>query len=33
MLDKAAEILRTGRNPDAVPGDEVEALIRRRLGQ
>jgi Family of unknown function (DUF6247) len=31
MLDKAAEILRTGRNPDAVPIEEVRALIRRRL--
>jgi uncharacterized protein DUF6247 len=32
MLDKAAEILRTGRNPDAVPVEDVRALIRRRLG-
>jgi hypothetical protein len=33
MLDKAAEILRTGRNPDAVPAEEVRALISRRLGR
>jgi hypothetical protein len=33
MLDTAATILRTGSNPNAVAGDEVRALIRRRLGQ
>ena len=33
MLDKAAEILRTGRNPDAVPIDDVKAQIAKRLGQ
>lgn len=33
MLDKAAEILRTGHNPDGVPIDDVRALIRKRLGQ
>ncbi|WP_051581185.1 DUF6247 family protein [Pseudonocardia acaciae] len=33
MLDKAAEIVRTGENPDGVPADEVRALIRQRLGQ
>jgi hypothetical protein len=32
MLDKAAEILRTGRNPHAVPIEDVRALINRRLG-
>ena len=33
MLDKAAEITRTGANPDAVPHEDVKALIRKRLGQ
>ncbi|MQA62281.1 MAG: hypothetical protein GEU86_12440 [Actinophytocola sp.] len=33
MLDKAAEILRTGKNPDAVPAEEMKALIQRRLGE
>jgi len=33
MLDKAAEILRTGRNPDAVPIEDVQALINQRLGR
>ena len=33
MLDKAAEITRTGANPDAVPLEDVKALIRKRLGQ
>jgi hypothetical protein len=33
MLDKAAQILRTGHNPDAVSTEEVQALIRRRLDQ
>lgn len=31
MLDKAAEILRTGGNPTGVPAEEVLALIRERL--
>ena len=33
MLDKAAEITRTGANPDAVPLEDVKVLIRKRLGQ
>lgn len=33
MLNKAAEILRTGRNPDAVPIEDVRAMVRERLGQ
>ncbi|GAA5171385.1 hypothetical protein GCM10023321_69870 [Pseudonocardia eucalypti] len=33
MLDKATQIMRTGQNPDAVPNEQVEALIRKRLGQ
>lgn len=33
MLDTAATILRTGENPNAVAGDEVHALIRRRQSQ
>jgi hypothetical protein len=33
MLDKAAEIVRTGTNPDAVPVEAARALIRQRLGQ
>lgn len=33
LLDKAAEILRTRRNPDAVPIEDVKALINRRLGR
>jgi hypothetical protein len=33
ILDKAAEIMRTGVNPDAVPFEEVKAMINRRLGQ
>jgi hypothetical protein len=33
MLDKAAAILRTGSNPDAIPIEDVRALIRSRLGQ
>jgi len=33
MLDKAAEILRTGRNPDAVSMETVRALIAKRCGQ
>lgn len=33
MLDKAAEIMRTGRNPDAVPIEDVRALINQRLGR
>lgn len=33
MLDKAAEIERTGNNPDAVSIEDVKALITRRLGE
>lgn len=33
MLDKAAEILRTGKNPDAVPLEDIKALIDRKLGR
>lgn len=33
MLDKVAEIQRTGRNPDGVPFEEVRALIDQRLGR
>jgi len=33
MLDKAVEIMRTGQNPDAVPIEDVKALISQRLGQ
>ena len=33
MLDKAAEIMCTGANPDAVPLEDVKALIRKRLSQ
>src|SRR5215470_9685620 len=33
MLDKAAEIMRTGTNPDAVSVHEVMALIAKRRGQ
>lgn len=33
MLDKAAEILRTGQNPDAVSIEDVKALISKRLGR
>ncbi len=33
MLDKAADIVRTGQNPGAVSIDEVRAAIRLRLGQ
>ena len=33
MLDKAAEILRTRQNPDAVPIEDVRALINQRLGR
>ncbi|WP_064742966.1 DUF6247 family protein [Pseudonocardia spinosispora] len=33
MLDKAAEILRTGKNPDAVPLEDHLALINRKLGR
>lgn len=32
MLDKAAEILRTGNNPDAISADDVKAVIAKRLG-
>lgn len=33
MLDKAAKIMRTGHNPDAVSIDDVKALITKRLNQ
>ncbi len=33
MLAKAEQIMRTGRTPDAVPFEEMQALIRQRLGQ
>lgn len=33
MLDKAAEIMRTKQNPDAVPIEDVKALISQRLGR
>lgn len=33
MLDKAAKILRTRQNPDAVPIEDVRALINQRLGR
>lgn len=33
MLDKAAQIMRTGGNPDAVSMDEVRALIAKRRTQ
>ncbi|HEX4703137.1 MAG TPA: DUF6247 family protein [Pseudonocardiaceae bacterium] len=33
MLDKAAEILRTGGNPTGVSAEDVRALINERLGQ
>ena len=33
MLNKAAEILRTGENPDGVALQDVKALIRDRLAQ
>jgi Family of unknown function (DUF6247) len=33
MLNKAAEILRTGENPDGVALKDVKALIRDRLAQ
>jgi hypothetical protein len=33
MLDKAAEIIRTGRNADAVPIEDVKTLISQRLGR
>jgi uncharacterized protein DUF6247 len=31
MLGKAEQIIRTGRNPDAVPFEDMQALIRQRL--
>jgi hypothetical protein len=31
MLGKAEQIMRTGRNPDAVPFEDMQALIRQRL--
>jgi hypothetical protein len=33
MLDKAAEILRTGENPDAVSIEDIKNLISSRLGE
>jgi Family of unknown function (DUF6247) len=33
MLDKAAEILRTGQNSEAVPIEDVKTLINQRLGR
>lgn len=33
MLDKAATVLRTGQNPDAVSNEQVQAQIEERLGQ
>ncbi len=33
MLAKAEQIMRTGRNPDAVPFEDMQALIRQRLGR
>ena len=32
MLAKAEQIMRTGRNPDAAPFEDMQALIRHRLG-
>lgn len=33
MLEKASTIVRTGHNPDAVANEQVQALIRQRLGR
>jgi len=33
LMAKAETILRTGRNPDAVPLEDVRELIRKRLGR
>jgi hypothetical protein len=33
MPDKATEILRTRRNPDAISIEDVKALISQRLGR
>lgn len=33
LLAKAEQILRTGRNPDAAPVEDMQALIRQRLGR
>jgi hypothetical protein len=33
MLAKAEQILRTGRNPDAAPFEDMQELIRQRLGR
>lgn len=33
LLAKAEQIRRTGKNPEAVPADELEDLIRQRLGR
>ncbi len=33
MLAKAEQIMRTGHNPDAAPFEDMQALIRQRLGR
>lgn len=33
MLGKAEQIMRTGSNPDAVPFEDMQALIRQRLSR
>jgi Family of unknown function (DUF6247) len=33
MVTKAEQILRTGRNPDAVSFEDMQALIQQRLGR
>ena len=33
MLGKAEQILRTGRNPDAVPSEDMQELIAQRQGR
>lgn len=33
MLAKAEQIMRTGHNPDAVPSESMQALLRQRLEQ
>lgn len=33
MLAKAEQILRTGRNPDAVSFEDMQSLIRQRLSR
>lgn len=32
VLAKAEQIIQTGHNPDAVPAEQMHALIRQRLG-